>query len=75
MQSDILNRGEESRGRLEVEIRNLLHEVSRSAEEALIRARKVKEAGEPEVEAHLARLDDLQRQLSVLIDRARTLQS
>jgi len=41
VQSDVLNRIQESRGRLEVEIRKLLHEVSRIAEEALVRARKV----------------------------------
>ena len=48
VQSDILNRVQESRARLEVEIRRLLHEVSRITEEALVRARKVKEEGEPE---------------------------
>ncbi len=68
VQSDILNRVQESRGRLEVEIRKLLHEVSRIAEEALVRARKVKEEGEPAVEAELARLDDLERQVSVLTE-------
>ena len=41
-------RGQESRARLEMEIRRLLHEASRIAEEALVRARKVKEEGEPE---------------------------
>jgi predicted GTPase len=66
VQSDTLNRVQESRGRLEVEIRKLLHEVSRIAEEALVRARKVKEEGEPAVEAELARLDDLEKQVSVL---------
>lgn len=59
VQSDILNRIQESRGRLEVEIRKLLHEVSRIAEGALIRARKVKEEGEPSIEAELQRLDAL----------------
>lgn len=68
VQSDILNRVQESRGRLEVEIRKLLHEVSRIAEEALVRARKVKEEGEPAVRTELARLDDLERQASVLAD-------
>ena len=68
VQSDILNRVQESRGRLEVEIRKLLHEVSRIAEEALVRARKVKQEGEPAVEAELARLDDLERQVSVLTE-------
>jgi GTPase Era involved in 16S rRNA processing len=68
VQNDILNRVQESRGRLEVEIRTLLHEVSRIAEEALVRARKVKEEGEPAVEAELSRLNDLEKQVSVLTE-------
>jgi predicted GTPase len=68
VQSDILNRVQESRGRLEVEIRKLLHEVSRIAEEALTRARKVKEEGAPAVEAELARLDRLEREIARLSD-------
>jgi len=55
VQNDILNRVQESRGSLEVEIRKLLHEVNRIAGEALVRARKVK--GEPAVEAELQRLE------------------
>jgi ribosome biogenesis GTPase A len=66
VQSDILNRARESRGRLEVEIRKLLHEVGRIAEEALVRARKVKEEGEPAVEAELQRLDALEAGVSGL---------
>lgn len=68
VQSDILDRVQESRGRLEVEIRKLLHEVSRFAEEALVRARKVKEEGEPAVEAELHRLEDLEREVSSLVE-------
>ena len=40
VQSDILNRVQESRGKLETEIRKLLHEVSRIAEQALARAKR-----------------------------------
>lgn len=72
VQSDILNRIQESRGRLEVEIRKLLHEVSRIAEEALVRARKVKEEGEPAVQAELARLDGLERQVSIFAESTGT---
>lgn len=36
---------------LEAEVRKLLHEVSRIAEQALVRARKVREEGEAAVEA------------------------
>jgi ribosome biogenesis GTPase A len=68
VQSDILARVQESRGRLEVEIRKLLHEVSRIAEEALVRAREVKEEGEPAVEAELHRLEDLEREVSSLAE-------
>jgi hypothetical protein len=55
---------EESRNRLEVEIRKLLHEVSRIAEEALARARKVQEEGAPAVEAALCRLDGWEKEIS-----------
>ena len=60
VQSDVLNRIQESRSRLEVEIRKLLHEVSRIAEQALTRARRVKEEGEPAVQEALHRLDGLE---------------
>ncbi len=70
VQSDILNRVQESRSRLEVEIRRLLHEVSRIAEQALVRARKVKEEGEPAIEAELSRLDHWERELDVLRETA-----
>ncbi len=66
VQSDVLNRVQESRGRLEAEIRKLLHEVSRIAEQALVRARKVKEDGEPAVQAELNRLDGLEREVTAL---------
>jgi len=56
VQNDILNRIQESRDRLEVEIRKLLHEISRVAEHALARARKVKEEGTPAVESAIQRL-------------------
>ncbi len=72
VQNDILNRMQDSRGRLETEVRKVLHEVSRIAEEALVRARKVKEEGEPAVEAELARLDDLERQVSALTESPET---
>jgi GTP-binding protein EngB required for normal cell division len=45
VQSDILDRVQESRGHLEVEIRTLLHEVSGVAEQALRNARRVREEG------------------------------
>jgi hypothetical protein len=66
VQNDILNRVQESRGRLEVEIRKLLHEVSRIAVEALTHAREARSAGAPAVEAAVARLDRLEREVADL---------
>lgn len=69
VQSDVLNRIQESRARLEVEIRKVLHEISRIAEQALARARKTKEEGAPAVQAELDRLEQLQREISALTQR------
>jgi hypothetical protein len=66
VQSDILNRVQESRARLETEIRKLLHEVSRIAEQALAGAKKVGEKGAPAVEAELRRLDCLEEEVRAL---------
>jgi len=66
VQSDILNRVQESRGKLEVEIRKLLHEVSRIAEQALARAKRVREEGAPAVQAALQRLDSLEQEVRAL---------
>jgi predicted GTPase len=67
VQNDVLNRIQESRDRLEVEIRKLLHEISRIAEQALHRARKVKEEGSPAVLSAVERLNRLERDVSVLV--------
>lgn len=61
VQNDVLNRIEESRNRLEAEIRKLLHEVSRIAEQALARAQKAQKEGAPAVTAALRRLDGLEQ--------------
>ena len=63
VQNDILNRVQESRGRLEVEIRKLLHEISRIAVEALTHAREARAAGAAAVEAAVARLDRVEREI------------
>jgi hypothetical protein len=63
VQNDVLNRIEESRNRLEAEIRQLLREVSRVAEQALTRARKAREEGAPAVQAALLRLDGLENDI------------
>jgi predicted GTPase len=59
VQSDILNRVQESRSRLEAEICKLLHEISRIAEHALTHARAARGVGALAVEAELARLNFL----------------
>jgi predicted GTPase len=61
VQSDVVNRAQESREKLEVEIRKLLHEVSRMAEHALDRARAARAEGASAVEAALSRLDSIER--------------
>lgn len=61
VQSDVVNRVQESRGQLEVEIRKLLHEVSRIAERALDRARTVRSEGASAVDAAMTRLDAIER--------------
>jgi len=66
IQNDVLNRIQESRDRLEVEIRKLLHEISRIAEQALDRARNVKEEGTPAVQLAVERLNRLEREVSAL---------
>jgi len=67
VQNDVLNRMQESRERLEVEIRKLLHEVSRIAEQALEGARKIREEGTPAVQQAMERLDRLEQEISVLV--------
>jgi hypothetical protein len=67
VQNDVLNRIQDSRGRLEAEIRNLLHEISRIAEQALDRARRVKEEGAPAVQSAIERLSRLERDVSSLV--------
>jgi len=66
VQNDVLNRIQDSRDRLEVEIRKLLHEISRIAERALDRARKVKEEGTPAVQSAVERLNRLERDVAEL---------
>ena len=67
VQNDVLNRMQESRERLEVEIRKLLHEVNRVAEQALERARRIKEDGTPAVQQAMERLDRLEQEISALV--------
>jgi polyhydroxyalkanoate synthesis regulator phasin len=68
VQSDILNRIQESHLYLEVEIRKLIHEVSRVAEQALRNARRVQQEGASAVEAAQQRIAALERQVVELVD-------
>ncbi|MGC2161190.1 MAG: hypothetical protein WA634_04715, partial [Silvibacterium sp.] len=70
VQSDVVNRVQESRGQLEVEIRKLLHEVTRVAERALERARAAKAEGAAAVDDALARLERAERALRGLSESA-----
>ncbi len=63
VQSDILNRVQESRARLEVEIRKLLHEVTRIAEQALAHAKFAQTTGATFVQSELARLARLEQEI------------
>jgi predicted GTPase len=67
VQSDIVDRVQESRSRLEVEIRKLLHEVGRVAQRALDHARTAKAAGDAAVQATLAHLEAAERELRLLL--------
>ena len=66
VQTDILDRVQESRRHFEVDIRKLLHEVSRIAEQALLNARKIQEKGAPAVDSALGRLSTLEREVAQL---------
>ena len=68
MQNDVLNRIEESRNRLEAEIRKLLLEISRIAVQALARARKARDEGAPAVESALSRLARLETEICAIRD-------
>ena len=68
VQSDVVNRVQESRGQLEAQIRRLLHEITRIAERALDRARIAKTEGTAAVEAALERLDQTEGELRGLME-------
>jgi hypothetical protein len=68
VQSDVVNRVQESRSHLEAEIRKLLHEVTRIAERALDRARVTKEEGASAVETALSRLEQIENSLRGLVE-------
>ena len=66
VQTDILERVQESRCQMEVQIRKLLHEVRRIAEQALNNAKTTQEQGAPAVDSALERLRTIERELAEL---------
>lgn len=67
VQSDVMERVQESRGQLEAEIRKLLHEVARIATSALDHARAAKAEGAAAVEAKLATLRKAEKEIQLLL--------
>jgi hypothetical protein len=67
VQSDVVDRVQESKGQLEVEIRKLLHEVSRIAERALDHARDAQEQGASAVVEKLAWLGVAEAEIRALV--------
>ncbi|HEV2297636.1 MAG TPA: dynamin family protein [Candidatus Acidoferrales bacterium] len=63
VQSDVDERVQESRRRLEAEIKRFLREASAIADRALARARAAQAGGTPAIEAALARLHALEREV------------
>ena len=67
VQSDVVDRVQESKGQLEVEIQKLLHEISRIAQRALDNAREAKTQGTSAVEKKLAHLAAAQEEIRMLV--------
>jgi hypothetical protein len=63
VQSDVVDRLQESRSQLEAEIRKLLHEVALIAQRALDHARTAKAAGAAAIESRLARIADMEAEI------------
>ena len=66
VQSDLIERVEESQGQLEAEIRKLLHEVTRVATVALEHARVAKSRGAAAVEEKLQRISEVEKEIHAL---------
>jgi len=67
VQSDLIERVEESQGQLEAEIRKLLHEVTRVATVALEHARVAKSRGAAAVEEKLQRISEVEKEIHALL--------
>jgi ribosome biogenesis GTPase A len=67
VQSDLMNRVEESQGQLEAEIRKLLHQITRVAALALEHARQAKSRGTAAVEEKLRRITTAENEIHSLL--------
>lgn len=67
VQSDLMERVEQSQGQLEAEIRKLLHQITRVATAALEHAREAKSRGNPAVEDNLRRITTTEQEIHSLI--------
>jgi GTP-binding protein EngB required for normal cell division len=67
VQSDLLERVEESQGQLEAEIRKLLHQITRMATVALEHAREAKSRGTAAVEEKLLRIANVEEEIHSLL--------
>ena len=67
VQSDVLDRVQESRGQLEAEIRKLLHEVTRIATTALDNARQAQAEGASAVETKLSAIRAAEDEIATLL--------
>lgn len=67
VQSDLVDRVEESQGQLEAEIRKLLHQITRVATAALEHAREAKSLGAGAVEENLRRITSAEQEIHLLI--------
>ncbi|HUO34731.1 MAG TPA: hypothetical protein VMU43_07050 [Candidatus Acidoferrum sp.] len=68
VQSDLVNRVQESRAQFGSEMRKTLLEMVRVAEQALERARAAKTAGSEAALAEIDRLEKIERELQAWID-------
>jgi hypothetical protein len=69
VQPDLMERVEQSQGRLEAEIRKLLHQITRVATAALEHAREAKSRGDAAVEDNLRRITTAEEEIHSLIGK------
>jgi dynamin family protein len=67
VQSDLMERVEQSQGQLEAEIRKLLHQITRVATAALEHAREAKSRGDAAVEENLRQITTAEEEIHILI--------